>query len=154
MSDAPMPIVTFNHPALTQVCTAVEPDEAVAFTASMVQALNGAVGGVGLGASQIAVLKRAIIINPRGKKPRVLINPVITSHGETQDVGPEGCLSYPGIDTDVKRWRVIEVTFEDLDRRPQRETFKGFAARVVQHEIDHLNGACPVGVAWRDGGRS
>ena len=50
MSDAPMPIVTFNHPALTQVCTAVGPDEAVGFTAAMVQALNGAAGGVGLGA--------------------------------------------------------------------------------------------------------
>ena len=148
-----MPIVTFNHPALTQVCTAVGPDDAVDFTASMVQALNGAAGGVGLGASQIAVLKRAIVINPRGKKPRVLINPVITSHSDTQDTDPEGCLSYPGIDCEVKRWRVIEVAFEDVDRRPHRETFKSFAARVVQHEIDHLNGACPVGVAWRDGGR-
>lgn len=153
MPTASLPIVTFNHPALTQMCTPVDPADTLDFTASMVQALNGAAGGVGLGASQIAVLKRAIVINPRGKKPRVLINPVIVGHGDTQDNGPEGCLSYPGIDTDVKRWRVIEVTFQDLDRREQRETFKGFAARVVQHEIDHLNGACPVGVVWRDGGR-
>ena len=153
MPSAPLPIVTFNHPALTQVCAPVEPNDALDFAGPMVQALNGAAGGVGLGASQVAVLKRAIVINPRGKTPRVLINPVIVGHGDTRDAGPEGCLSYPGVDTDVKRWRVIEVTFQDLDRRDHRETFKGFAARVVQHEIDHLNGACPVGVAWRAGGR-
>lgn len=153
MHAIPLPIVTFNHPALTQVCVPVQPDDALDFAAPMVQALNDAPGGVGLGASQVAVLKRAIVINPRGKTPRVLINPALVGHGDTLDAGPEGCLSYPGVDTDVKRWRVIEVTSQDLDRCDHRETFKGFAARVVQHEIDHLNGACPVGVAWREGGR-
>ncbi len=75
MSFTPSPIVTFHHPALTQVCAAVGPDEPVDFTRRMVKALAGSAGGVGLGASQIAVLKRAVVISPRGKIPRVLINP-------------------------------------------------------------------------------
>lgn len=97
--------------------------------------------GVGLAAPQIGVPKRVIIVDTAEEEQELieLINPeIVKSSGE--QLGPEGCLSIPGINGDVKRFE--KVTVKGLDRDGHEVTIKaeGFLARVFQHEIDHLNG--------------
>jgi peptide deformylase len=95
--------------------------------------------GIGLAAPQIAVLQRIIVMAPEGIKPVALINPVVVKR-EGEQVGQEGCLSIPGLYGDVVRPSYVEV--EALDRRGRERTYEleGLPARVVQHEIDHLDG--------------
>jgi len=95
--------------------------------------------GIGLAAPQMGVLQRVIVIGPDGIKPTALINPkVIKAEGE--QIGQEGCLSIPGLYGDVQRALYVEV--EALDRKGREVIFEleGMPARVVQHEIDHLDG--------------
>ncbi|MCW5936984.1 MAG: peptide deformylase [Fimbriimonadaceae bacterium] len=94
--------------------------------------------GVGLAAPQVGVLERLIVLIPDGR-PMVLFNPeIVTAEGE--QVGEEGCLSIPGLYGDVKRAEMVEV--KGLDRRGREAVYEmeGSAARIVQHEIDHLDG--------------
>jgi peptide deformylase len=95
--------------------------------------------GVGLAAPQVGVLQRLIVIAPDGMRPSALINPKIVKL-EGEQIGQEGCLSIPGLYGDVKRYDYIEV--EALDRRGRELTYEleGMPARIVQHEIDHLDG--------------
>jgi len=95
--------------------------------------------GVGLAAPQIGILQRIIVIAPSGTRPTALINPtIIKSEGEM--VGEEGCLSIPGLYGDVKRAAYVEVEAYDRKGRCFTYELEGMAARVVQHEIDHLDG--------------
>jgi peptide deformylase len=95
--------------------------------------------GVGLAAPQVGILQRIIVIAPDGMRPTALINPkVVKSDGLF--IGQEGCLSIPGLYGDVTRPDYVEV--EALDRRGREVVFEleGMPAKVVQHEIDHLDG--------------
>jgi len=95
--------------------------------------------GVGLAAPQIGILQRIVVIAPEGMRPTALINPrVVKMTGE--QIGQEGCLSIPGLYGDVKRALYVEV--EATDRKGRELTFEleGMPARIVQHEIDHLDG--------------
>ena len=97
--------------------------------------------GVGLAAPQIGVLKRVIIVDIGEEDDQLyeVINPeIVKSSGE--QLGPEGCLSIPGLNGDVKRFE--SITVRGLDRNGHDITIKaeGFLARAFQHEIDHLNG--------------
>ncbi|MEB3336955.1 MAG: peptide deformylase, partial [Leptolyngbyaceae bacterium] len=67
-------------------------------------------------------------------------NPTITSMSQDLCIVQEGCLSIPNVYLDVKRPAVIEVTYKDEQGRPQKIQAKDFLARVIQHEMDHLNG--------------
>lgn len=111
-------------------------------TASLVDrmmAILKKANGIGLAAPQIAELQRVIVIAPPGYKPRALINPVITeTHGE--QVGVEGCLSIPGLYGDVQRFAKILVEATDLRGKHFEYELEGLPARVVQHEVDHLDG--------------
>jgi peptide deformylase len=95
--------------------------------------------GIGLAAPQVGVTQRIIVIAPEGVKPTALINPVVTK-SEGEQIGQEGCLSIPGLYGDVKRAAYVEV--EAVDRRGRELVYEleGLPARVVQHEIDHLDG--------------
>ena len=97
--------------------------------------------GVGLSANQVGVPKRIAVMNPSGKKEDalVLINPdIIKKKGCSK--AAEGCLSLPGISSDVKRSSQIEVKFMDLEGGAKHLKLEGLSARIVQHEVDHLNG--------------
>jgi peptide deformylase len=100
--------------------------------------------GIGLAAPQVGVNKQIIVVDCELDKPDVpplvLINPVITKFSSDTCVSQEGCLSIPQVFLDVTRSEVIEVSFKDEQGRPQKITAKGLLARVIQHEIDHLNG--------------
>ncbi|MBS1717029.1 MAG: peptide deformylase [Armatimonadetes bacterium] len=95
--------------------------------------------GVGLAAPQVGILQRLVIISPEGKRPFPVINPVLVK-AEGEQVGQEGCLSIPGLYGDVKRAEYIEV--EALDRKGREIVLEleGMPARILLHEMDHLDG--------------
>ena len=97
--------------------------------------------GVGLAAPQIGESWRIVTVDPRDPQfeARALINPKITSCiGEI--TGEEGCLSLPNLYGQVKRAEEVSITYSDLEGKEHKEVWKGFPARIVQHEIDHING--------------
>ena len=105
--------------------------------------------GAGLAAPQIGVSSRVVIFgveaNPRYPEAEpvpftVLINPTLTFIGEDTEEGWEGCLSVPGMRGLVPRYRRLRYTGFDAARGPIDRTVSGFHARVVQHEVDHLDG--------------
>lgn len=108
-----------------------------------------ALHGAGLAAPQIGVPLRVVIFG-MGSNPRYpdappvpyteLINPVLTPLGEEQDEDWEGCLSVPGMRGRVPRWRRLRYQGFDPSGAPVDRTVEGFHARVVQHEVDHLDG--------------
>jgi peptide deformylase len=97
--------------------------------------------GVGLAAPQIGESLRIVTMDPREPQfeARVLINPKIMSNNG-KVMGEEGCLSLPNIYGQVDRAEQISITYTGIDGKEYKEIWKGFPARVAQHEIDHLNG--------------
>jgi peptide deformylase len=100
--------------------------------------------GIGLAAPQVAVNKQLIVVdcepdNP-ANPPLVLINPQIKSVSRDSCVIEEGCLSIPGVFLEVVRPKVVEVNFKDEYGRPRKIKASGLLSRVIQHEMDHLNG--------------
>lgn len=94
---------------------------------------------VGISAPQIKIFKRVIYINFNGRK-LTIINPVIVSKNKHVYVEVEGCLSLPGKHIDVKRYISIEVEYINHRGDYRIERFYSYLGRVVQHEIDHLDG--------------
>ena len=149
------PVVKIPDPILRSRAKAVDrvTERHRLLTENMASIMKKA-SGVGIAAPQVGVSERVIVISPSGKSI-ALINPVITK-SEGEQIGEEGCLSIPGLYGDVPRAQFVEV--EALDKRGNAVTYEmeGFAARVVQHEIDHLDGvmfvdkADPATLHWRD----
>ena len=101
--------------------------------------------GAALAAIQIGEpLKLTVVRNDfddaKSKEFTTLVNPEIVKSGTEKVSDVEGCLSVPGIYGRVKRPLKIKVKAQDIDGRPIRLTLEGFPARVLQHEIDHMNG--------------
>jgi peptide deformylase len=98
--------------------------------------------GVGLSANQIGHMKRVILVSPTAKHNDITImcNPIILRHGKEVEFLQESCLSYPNKRSSVGRYRVIDVEYFDENWSLVKATLKGLVARIVQHEIDHLNG--------------
>lgn len=101
--------------------------------------------GVGLAANQVGSRDSIIIADLshvegyEKSKPIVAINPEILS-GEGKSTYEEGCLSLPGIRLNIERPEKIKLRFQDTDLNFHEEDFDGLFGRVLQHEIDHLNG--------------
>lgn len=135
-------IVTYPDKILSRPARRINPGELDLHElfARMVVAMREYVG-VGLAAPQVGLGIRFIVAEERetGEK-RPYVNPQIIEFSRDKDVGPEGCLSFPGLYGDVVRAKSIKVRFQDLDFNTHEEEFCGFYARVLQHEIDHLNG--------------
>ena len=110
----------------------------------MLMTLYATGNGIGLAATQVGVLKRLIIVDigeedDEEYEPLVLFNPeLLSSDGEI--VAEEGCLSIPDVTADVKRPERIVVEGVNLQCEAIRIEADGLLARVLQHEIDHLNG--------------
>lgn len=133
------PVVKIPAPVLRQKTEAVAKvtKKTLFLIDDMIRAMRKA-NGIGLAAPQLGVLSKVIVISPGGR-PEVLINPVVVK-SEGSQIGQEGCLSIPGLYGDVERAEYVEV--DALDKRGREVTFEleGLAARVVLHEIDHLDG--------------
>lgn len=103
----------------------------------MVETMDDA-EGVGLAAPQVGILRRVIVIDA-GDGPIKMINPVITDEAGSE-IDVEGCLSVPNRSGTVKRPRELKVTYLDENGIKQTLDLEGFKARIVCHEVDHLDG--------------
>ena len=98
--------------------------------------------GVGLAAPQVGVSKQIIVVSPNARRgeEQVYINPEILEASREQEIGLEGCLSLPGISCEVRRPRTIKFRALNLKGTEHVQELDNFPARVIQHEMDHLNG--------------
>ena len=100
--------------------------------------------GIGLAAPQVAVNKQLLVVDAdpedAATPPLVIINPKIIRYSEELAKGQEGCLSIPGVYLDVVRPAAIELSFKDETGKPRKMKADDLVARVIQHEMDHLNG--------------
>ncbi len=98
--------------------------------------------GVGLAAPQVGVSQRIIVVDPHEQdvKPIGLVNPIIVEAARDVERGEEGCLSIPGLKDIVERPAAVVVEGMDVDGQPVHIEAEGLFARVLQHEIDHLDG--------------
>jgi peptide deformylase len=145
------PILKMGHPVLKQVAARVERFGTRELEA-LVEDLNDtmrASNGAGLAAPQIGVPVRVVVFevkrNPRYPQAEevpytVLVNPELTPVGDEMEDGWEGCLSVPGMRGLVPRHRRLRYRGCDVHGLPVERTVEGFHARVVQHEVDHLDG--------------
>ena len=116
-------------------------EELRALVADMFETMYAA-EGVGLAAPQIGLGIRVVVIDPQDEetKPFAIFNPEVVSHGTTTEKNEEGCLSIPGVRDVVERYSTVAVEAVDIEGKPIRIEADGFLARILQHEVDHLNG--------------
>ena len=97
--------------------------------------------GVGLAATQIGVLRRVFIFQPDpDEEPRALVNPRLAQGSDEREADAEGCLSLQGVVIPVERHERVAIEAIDPEGKDVRLELEGLAARVVQHELDHLDG--------------
>ncbi len=154
-----LPVYKYGRPVLRQKGPRVEgiTPEIQQLVADMFETMHAA-NGIGLAAQQVGQTLQLTVIDVRAAKdrpstleingqligvealmPLVLINPEIKPHGEAA-TGPEGCLSFPEIYADISRPGLVEVVATNQKGERLQFTAGGLLSRVVQHEVDHLNG--------------
>jgi len=114
-------------------------DELRRLVERMKELMHGA-NGVGLAATQVGVLRRLFVFAPDDERVLALINPSIPTRGDMSDTDDEGCLSIQGINVPVER--PTSIRLEGLDENGEEVAYEleGMAARIAQHEYDHLDG--------------
>lgn len=104
--------------------------------------------GIGLAAPQIGIAKRVFVMGCDSLEgfplPFVAFNPVILNASEEEELGDEGCLSYPDLWLKVKRPKTVVAEYQDAKGNTYTVEMSGLIARCFQHELDHLNGICFV----------
>jgi peptide deformylase len=135
-------ILRYGDPALRSKARPVERfDGALQASAERLTELLGDALGAGLAATQLGVMQRVFVYRGEPDAPiEVLVNPTLEWTGEERIVGEEGCLSIPGVWVEVER--AAEVRMRGFDPRGRERTVEaeGMEARVLQHELDHLDG--------------
>jgi peptide deformylase len=107
--------------------------------------------GVGLAATQLGVLHRVLVYRAYSEDPlTALVNPVLEWSSEELEAAEEGCLSLPGVHVEVERSLSVKVRAQDEEGKQIKVEAVGLAARVIQHEIDHLNGVLILDRISRD----
>ena len=107
--------------------------------------------GIGLAATQLGVMHRLLVYRVEPEGPLgVLVNPVIEFKGDEVDTLEEGCLSLPGVSVEVERPLHVRVRAQDLAGKPLTLEAEGLEARVIQHEVDHLDGVLILDRTTRD----
>ena len=101
--------------------------------------------GVGLAANQIGILKKIVTIHISDNEKKIndikiLFNPIITFYSKKKVILEEGCLSLPQQYADIERAEEIKVKYMNKDNKIIEEIKRGYEARILQHEIDHLDG--------------
>jgi peptide deformylase len=96
--------------------------------------------GVGLAATQVGVLRRLFVFAPDEDGPRAIVNPTIVERGSETELDEEGCLSLQGVRVPVERATSLILEGKDEQGADVRLEFDAYAARIVQHELDHLDG--------------
>ncbi|HXK14882.1 MAG TPA: peptide deformylase [Gaiellaceae bacterium] len=96
--------------------------------------------GVGLAATQVGVLRRLFVFEPDEDGPRAVINPVIVERGDETLTDDEGCLSLQGVRVPVERATSVVLEGKDQNGEDVRYELDPYGSRIVQHELDHLDG--------------
>lgn len=137
-----MELVLYPDPRLSRRVKPVrEFDAALAETAREMFAEMYAQKGVGLAGPQVGIMQRIMVINCKGEPDGeiVFVNPeILTREGE--QVGEEGCLSFPDILATIKRAMKVTVRAQDVTGKPFEMTAEALLSRAIQHELDHLDG--------------
>jgi peptide deformylase len=134
----------YPDPALRNAATAVaEVDDEVQRLAERMLDVMERAHGVGLAAPQLGILRRMLVYRASDEdEPKVLINPELVERSDETEVGTEGCLSLLGgeLQVPVARHLRVRVSGRDASGDAVDMDVEGFEARVIQHEIDHLDG--------------
>ncbi|RMF79413.1 MAG: peptide deformylase [Nitrospirae bacterium] len=139
-----LPILHYPDPRLRRKCRPVErfDDRLRQLAADMGETMYEA-PGVGLAAPQVGEAIRMLVYDPQpepeSRALRVVVNPEIVL-AEGSVVGEEGCLSVPSFYGEVRRAERIVLRYQDLEGKVLEEEHEGLTARILQHEIDHLDG--------------
>jgi peptide deformylase len=121
--------------------TVTEFDDALRDEVARMVAIMRDARGVGLAAPQVGSLRRlAVVLTGEDDPPMALVNPEITWRSDEEDAEFEGCLSIGEISVEVPRAVAIRLRAQDIGGNPVELEAEGFFARVVQHELDHLDG--------------
>jgi peptide deformylase len=148
-------VLRYPHPALRAPNAAFPPEEltgpgcAASKLAREMFRVMYATRGVGLAAPQVGINRRLLVYNDTGDEKKfaretVLVNPTIVERSAAVDVEEEGCLSFPEMSGDVERAKWIKVEALNLRGKRVKKKFKGWEARIFQHEYDHLDGVLYV----------
>ena len=149
-----LPIVAFGDPVLKTKAKEIEREHPglELLIENMWQTMYNA-RGVGLAAPQIGQSIRLFIVDASpfaDEDPgladfkKVFINPVIEEEWGTEWVFNEGCLSFPDLREDIYRKPELRITYQDMQFNSHTENFSGIAARIIQHEYDHIEGIVMV----------
>ena len=133
----------YPEPVLREPATAVSEfsDDLRALVARMTRLMDDA-NGVGLAGNQVGLLRRVLVYRPdrEDAEPRALVNPVIVERSDEQASDEEGCLSLGPLRVPVERHVRVSVEAKDENGEPVRVDAEDLEARILQHEIDHLDG--------------
>ncbi len=145
-----LPIYIYGHPVLREVGVDITPEyESLSELIENMWETMYFSDGIGLAAPQIGRAIRLFVIDADPMKEsfpecaglkQTFINARIVERSEETCSENEGCLSIPGINERVTRPTTITIEYVDANFQPHRETYSGFAARVIQHEYDHIEG--------------
>lgn len=135
-------LVYGGHPALKATSQEVGPEglDEARLIAQRLRTLCVEHDGLGMAANQIGVTKRIAFIKPPGDTGYTIVNPVFTPAGNRRTSAREGCLSYPNFLTRVMRWEQGTLEYTTLEGKRKTRHISRLEARIVQHEIDHLDG--------------
>ena len=153
-----LPILSYGSPILRKECDEFEEGESLKeLVSDMFETMYGA-SGVGLAGPQIGISKRIFTVDAssfaepeEGEEldeklkelkdfKKVFVNPIIDNETGPSWPFSEGCLSIPGIREDVERNAVIKISYFDENWNFFEESYQGIAARIIQHEYDHIEG--------------
>lgn len=137
-------VIVHPNPLLKSICAPVDiasERNLKPFIKDMIKTMR-AEEGVGLAAVQVGVFKRLLVFDDSEDQdnPRALINPVIVARSEEKTLVDEGCLSFPGVYFPVERHAAVVVEAIDENGAEIQIEATDFLSRVLQHEIDHLDG--------------
>jgi peptide deformylase len=143
---------TFGDPVLKSPASPVaEFDDRLAEEIERMVGLMHDAIGVGLAATQLGIMRRLLVFQAGPDAPATpLINPEIEWRSEDVATAEEGCLSIPGVVVDVERPLHVRVRGEDASGEPLLIEASGLEARVIQHEVDHLDGVLMIDRTTRE----
>jgi peptide deformylase len=145
-------VVKFGDPVLKSVASPVVSfgPELRAEIERMIAIMRDGMG-VGLAATQLGILRRLLVFQTSSdSEPAALVNPVVEWLSDEGSLAEEGCLSLPRVSMDVERPLHVRVSGRDGEGEPVEITASGLEARVLQHEIDHLDGVLILDRTSRD----
>ncbi len=129
----------YGDPVLRKIANPIDPTSVSSDFVTKMSETMYVEDGVGLAAPQIGISERVFLYDV-GEKLNVVINPEILEKSTEEEIGEEGCLSFPEIFDKVPRSVSIRVRYFDQHGEEYVKKLEGYEARVFQHEFDHLNG--------------